>query len=52
MGNQLASVDNFKAVLNSSDIKARLKNSLKNNEKSNSFDKKNHTHGHFFENPL
>lgn len=31
MGNQLASVDNFKAVLNSSDIKARLKNSLKNN---------------------
>lgn len=33
-------------------IISNFKNSLKNNEKSNSFDKKNHTHGHFFENPL
>lgn len=31
MANQLAPVDQFKAVLNSNDIKARLKNSLKNN---------------------
>ena len=33
-------------------IISNFKKSLKNNEKSNSFDKKNHTHGHFFENPL
>lgn len=31
MGNQIAPVDQFKAILNSNDIKARLKNSLKNN---------------------
>ena len=31
MENQITPVENFKAVLNSSDIKARLKNSLKNN---------------------
>ena len=31
MANQITPVDNFKAVLNSSDIKARLKNSLKSN---------------------
>lgn len=28
---QIAPVDRFKAVLNSNDIKARLKNTLKNN---------------------
>lgn len=31
MGNQIAPVEQFKAVLNSNDMKARLKNTLKNN---------------------